>query len=346
LLELGLVSGVGGVSRGGRRPSVFSFNPHSGVILAAGLGATHSRLAVTDLAGVTLVDREFDLDIELGPEAVLSLSQKQFTELLDQAGVAPASVRGVGVGVPAPVESATGKPVQPPIMPGWDSYPIRDRLAGYDVPVLVDNDVNLMALGEQRTCYQNVPNLLFVKVATGIGGGIIVEGRVYRGADGSAGDVGHVHIAAAGDALCRCGKVGCLEAIASGGAIARRLSEQGIEASTARDVVELVNAGNMRAIELVRESGRLIGEVLGSAVNILNPRVVVIGGDLAQAEGHLMPGIRELVYQRSISLATGHVRIAPSHLDNRAEVIGAALMAIDHVFSPAKVDEAVTEYAV
>jgi predicted NBD/HSP70 family sugar kinase len=341
LIACGLISDAEGASTGGRKPSLFAFHARAGVVLAAGLGATHSRLAVTDLTGATLADRASDIDIGLGPEAVLSWIEEQFAELLADAGSSAADVRGVGLGIPAPVETATGKPVLPPIMPGWDAYPIPERLEGYGVPILVDNDANVMALGEQRTHYRDVPNLLFLKVGTGIGCGIVADDRPQRGADGSAGDLGHVHTAAAGGALCRCGKFGCLEAVASGGAIARRLREQGIEAQTPRDVVALVRAGNMLAIELVRESGRLIGEALAGAVNLLNPRVIVIGGDLAHADEHLMPGIRELVYQRSISLATRHLRIVRTRLDDHAEVAGAAMMVIDHVLSPDKVDELV-----
>jgi predicted NBD/HSP70 family sugar kinase len=342
LLALGLISDVEGASTGGRKPSLFTFNPTAGVILAAGVGATHSRLAVTDLTGRRLADRAADMDVGLGPEVVLSWVEDQFEQMLLETGYAREDVMGVGVAIPAPVETATGKPVLPPIMPGWDAYPIPDRLTHtYSVPILVDNDVNAMALGEQRTYYRDIADLLFLKLGTGIGCGIVSNHQVQRGADGSAGDLGHVHTTAGGGALCRCGKFGCLEAVASGGAIARQLREQGIEAMTPRDVVALVQKGDMTAIELVRESGRLIGASLAGAVNLLNPRVIVVGGDLAQVEQHLMPGIRELVYQRSISLATRHLRIVRSQLNDHAEVVGASMMAIDHILSPDRIDEMV-----
>jgi predicted NBD/HSP70 family sugar kinase len=340
LLAHGLISDAAGTSTGGRRPSIYAFNREAGVVLAAGMGATRTRVALTDLAGTIISSRAQDVDVSLGPEPVLSWLEEQFDELLLEAGRPHADLRGIGVGIPAPVEWMTGKPVLPPIMPGWDDYPIPERLTRtFGVPVLVDNDANVMALGEQRTHYPDVGNLLFVKIGTGIGGGIIAEHRVQRGADGSAGDLGHVHTAVADAALCRCGKFGCLEAVASGGAIARRLREQGIVAETPRAVVELVQRGNMAAIELVRESGRLVGEALAGAVNLLNPRVVVVGGELAHAEQHLMPGIRERVYQRSISLGTRHLRIVRSQLEDYAEVIGAAIMVVDQILSPRKIDE-------
>jgi predicted NBD/HSP70 family sugar kinase len=341
LLAQDLVVNAEGESTGGRRPSVFRFNPRAGVVLAAGIGATHTRLGVADLSGAMLADHAADHDVGEGPESTFTWIEQRFDDLLAEAGVDHRRVWGIGVAIPAPVESAAGAPVLPPIMPGWDAYPIPKRLAPYGVPVQVDNDVNAMALGEQRTHYPDIANLLFLKIGTGIGCGIIADHNVYRGADGSAGDLGHVHTGAARDALCRCGKFGCLEAVASGGAIARRLREQGVAATTTRDVVELVRAGDMRAIELVREAGRLIGEALAGAVNLLNPRVIVIGGDLAHVEEHLMPGIRELVYQRSLSLATRQLRIARSRLDDFAEVTGAAMMAVDRVLSPQRVDELV-----
>jgi predicted NBD/HSP70 family sugar kinase len=342
LLAHNLVTDAEGASTGGRRPSVYAFNPNGGVVLSAGLGATHARLAVTDLAGSRLAHRAADIDIAAGPETVLSWVEEQFAELLAEAGLSPSLVRGTGVGVPAPVEAATGKPVLPPLMPGWDAYPIAERLTQrYPVPVLVDNDVNVMALGEQRTHYRDIANLLYLKVGTGIGCGIVADHHIQRGADGSAGDLGHVHAAAAGETLCRCGKFGCLEAVASGGAIARRLHDAGRDIETARDVVTRLRGGDMLAIEYVRESGRLIGEALAGAVNLLNPRVIVVGGELAHAEEHLLPGIRELVYQRSISLATRHLRIVRSRLDDYAEVTGAAMMVIDAILAPQKIDEMV-----
>ncbi|MEA2403081.1 MAG: hypothetical protein QOK00_3484, partial [Thermoleophilaceae bacterium] len=209
LLAHGLISDVEGTSTGGRRPALFAFNPKAGVVLAAAIGASHSRLAVTDLAGAIMSDTAADIDVGIGPDAVLSWVEDEFSRLLAEADSTPDQVRGVGFGIPAPVEASTGRPVLPPIMPGWDAYPIPERVGQtYDVPILVDNDVNAMALGEQRTVYPDVSNLLFLKIGTGIGCGIVANGQVQRGADGSAGDLGHVHTAAAGDALCRCGKFG------------------------------------------------------------------------------------------------------------------------------------------
>jgi predicted NBD/HSP70 family sugar kinase len=330
-------------STGGRPPTIFEFNRAAGVILAADLGATHSRVALTDLGGGVLGESAADVAIADGPDAVLDWLHDRFDALLEDAGGGRAAVRGVGVGVPGPVEFAAGRPVAPPIMPGWDGYPVADRLRErYEAPVLVDNDVNIMALGEYSAGWREVEHLMYVKVGTGIGCGIVAGGRIHRGAQGAAGDVGHIQITSDPQVVCRCGNVGCLEAVAGGGAMAARLAELGHDASDGRDVVRLVRAGSQDAIRVVREAGRVLGGVLATSVNLFNPAVVVIGGDLAQVDEHLLAGVREVVYQRSLPLATRNLRIVRSRLDDRAGVIGAATMVIDQVLSPQAVDEAMT----
>ena len=331
-------------STGGRPPMMLAFNEDAGVVLAADLGATHSRLAVTNLGGTVLAEDSGDMAIAAGPELVLDWADERFHRLLGEIGRANGDVRGIGIGVPGPVEHATGRPRNPPIMPGWDGYPIPERFADrYRVPVLVDNDVNIMALGEHWTNWREVDHLLFIKVATGIGCGIVVDGRIHRGAEGAAGDIGHIRVAAEGaEAItCSCGNVGCLEALAGGAAMARQLNERGLEAADSRAVVELARAGEAPAVQLVRDSGRLIGEVLAASVNLYNPSVIVIGGDVAQAHEQLLAGVREVVYQRSLPLATRHLRVVRSQLADRAGVIGAAVMVIERILSPAAIDAAI-----
>ena len=341
LIEIGLTKEVAaGSSTGGRRPKILDFNKDAGVILAADLGATHSRLAVTDLSGVVLAETAADLLISDGPGVVLDWLDTRFEELLRRASRDSIDVRGIGVGVPGPVEFATGRPVSPPIMPGWDGFPIPERFESYGVPVLVDNDVNIMALGEHWARLRDCDHLLYVKVGTGIGCGIIAAREVLRGSEGAAGDIGHIRVTDEPDAVCSCGNVGCVEAVAGGGALARRLTAMGIEANDSRDVVKLVRAGNPEAIRLVRQAGRMLGEVLSAATNFLNPAVIVIGGDIAHAHEQLFAGVRETVYQRSLPLATRHLRIVRSELDDSSGIVGAAIMAIEHVFSPASVDTA------
>jgi predicted NBD/HSP70 family sugar kinase len=228
-------------------------------------------------------------------------------------------------------------------MPGWDRYPVGERLADrYGVPALVDNDVNIMAVGEHWSTWRDQAFLLFVKMGTGIGSGIVAGGHVHRGADGAAGDIGHIHVPDHGDIVCRCGNRGCLEAFAGGRALATRLREEGLNTHTSLDVVERVRAGDPAATQLVREAGRAVGGVLAACVNMLNPAVVVIGGDMARADEPLLAGVREVVYQRSLPLATGHLRIVRSTLDDAAGVLGAAVMVIEEILAPAAVDAALS----
>ncbi|HYJ20620.1 MAG TPA: ROK family transcriptional regulator [Solirubrobacterales bacterium] len=338
LQRLGLLKEVGGSeSTGGRPPMLLSFNEDAGLVLAADLGATHSRLAVTNLGGEVLAEDRGEIEIASGPDAVLDWVEERFSKLLEKCSRQGDEVAGIGIGLPGPVEHSTGLPRNPPIMPGWDGFPVPERFADrYGVPVLVDNDVNIMALGEHWTDWPQVENLLFVKVGTGIGCGIVLNRAIHRGADGAAGDIGHVRIAIdeqSEDIVCSCGNLNCLEALASGGAMARRLRASGVDARDARAVVELTRAGVPEAVQLVRHSGRLVGEVVATAVNFFNPSVIVVGGDVADAQEQLLAGIREVVYQRSLPLATRHLRIVRSPLADRAGVIGAAAMAIEHVLS-------------
>ncbi len=329
-------------STGGRPPKTFAFNRSAGVVLAADLGATHSRVAVTDLAGDVLAEGREDIPIARGPEPVLEWLERTFDRLLEESGSDRESVRGVGVGVPGPVEFKTGTPIAPPIMPGWDGYGVSAHLRPiYNAPVLVDNDVNIMALGEHWSRWRGTHHLLFVKVGTGIGCGVITEGRIHRGAQGAAGDIGHIHVPDHDDVICRCGNLGCLEAVAGGGAMAAQLAEIGIPAENSRDVVRHVREGRPEAMRLVRQAGRELGGVLASAVNFFNPGVIVVGGDIAHADEHLLAGVREVVYRRSTALATRSIRIARSTLDDRAGVIGAAVMVIEAVLAPDAVDQAI-----
>jgi predicted NBD/HSP70 family sugar kinase len=343
LLAHGLVYEAGGeASTGGRPATMLAFNQNAGVVLVADLGATHSRLAVSDLAGTPLAEIAFDMDIADGPEHVLGEVRDRFEELLRKAERRASEVRGIGVGVPGPVDFPAGRPVNPPIMPGWDGFSIPDWFASrYAAPVLVDNDVNIMALGEHWSHWREVDHLLYVKVGTGIGSGIVSERRIHRGADGAAGDIGHVRVSDHAEAMCRCGNLGCLEAVAGGRALALRLTAAGIEAEGSREVVELVRAGRPEAILMVREAGRVLGDVLAGCVNFFNPGAIVVGGDIAEAQDHLLAGVREVVFQRSLPLATRDLTIANSRLGDRAGVIGAAIMVIDHVLAPDAVDRAV-----
>ncbi|MFF1394878.1 ROK family protein [Streptomyces sp. NPDC058287] len=342
LIEAGAEAGD---STGGRPPRRLHLRTREHVVAGVDLGASHCRVALLDIGGNQLALREDQLSIADGPSSILGHVERTLRALLDEAGLDPASLQSIGVGVPGPVEFTTGRPVDPPIMPGWHQYPIPEFFADrFGVRALVDNDVNVMALAEQRRAFPDTRYLLYIKVGTGIGCGIVADGRLHRGAQGSAGDIGHIRV---GDsrqeaAPCRCGNSGCLEAVAGGAALARELSDLGLDAASSRDVVRLVKSGNRDAVRMVREAGRAVGEVLAGLVNFFNPDTVVVGGALAAVHDQLLAGVREAVYRRSHPLATHVLRIEPSRTGADAAVVGAAILAIEHALSPEQVDRVLT----
>jgi predicted NBD/HSP70 family sugar kinase len=341
LLELGLVVEHGDARSTGGRPAIrLRLNPAGGVVLAADLGAHHDHLTVSDLSGRILAEHSALRPIAQGPDVILGWVRDNFLAQLAQLGLGVDQVVGIGIGVPGPVEFAAGHAVKPPIMPGWHGVSIAEHFADVfpGVDVLVDNDVNIMAVGEHRSAWPAASDLIFVKVATGIGAGIIADGRLQRGAQGAAGDIGHIRASEHLDKICACGNAGCIEAVASGSALARRLRALGHDAAGAMDVVGLVHNGNADAVRLVREAGRLLGEVLAHAVNLMNPSVLVIGGELAHAEQQLFAGIREVIYRRSSCLATERLEIVRTRLGERAGVIGAAALVLDQHLAADAVD--------
>ncbi|MET1132829.1 MAG: ROK family protein [Aeromicrobium sp.] len=343
LLRLGLIRPYGGrSSTGGRPPSLLAVNTGARVVAAIDLGARHGRAAVVDLSGAVLAQEREDLDIADGPVPVLRWVTATIDRLMLQTGRPRSDLAGIGIGLPGPVEHSTGRAINPPIMPGWDRFDVPQFVRrSFDVPVLIDNDVNIMALGEQDTQFPDVDDLILIKAATGIGAGIIAGGELQRGGQGTAGDIGHIRVTRGSDVPCRCGNVGCLEALAAGPAIAQVLGRPGVTEAT--HVVDLVRAGDLAAIQAVRQAGRDIGDVLAMIVNFINPSVVVIGGALAEAGEHLLAGIREEVYRRSLPLATEHLRIVPSVSGEQSGVLGAAAMAIAHVLSPEAIEQASAE---
>jgi predicted NBD/HSP70 family sugar kinase len=328
----------------GGRPSItLEFDDAHAVVLAADLDTRHARAAVLSLTGELLAEHSGTLVIEDGPDAVLGELGRWFAELLEKAGHHAGEVCGIGLAVPGPVDSESGRVVQPPMMPGWDGYDIRGRLArsltehtgAPAVPVLVDNDANLMAYGEQRTTYPDCSAFVLVKVSTGIGAGVVVGGSIFRGIDGGAGDIGHIRVGA--DALCRCGSYGCLAAVASGGAVARRLAETGVPAASGSDVRDLLTAGHPEAAALAREAGRQVGDVLATVVTLLNPGVLMIAGDLAGTP--FLTGVRELLYQRALPRSTAHLDVVTSKLGERAGLVGAGALVVEHLYAPERAEE-------
>jgi glucokinase-like ROK family protein len=348
LVAAGYVAEAGmAASRGGRRSTLVELNPDLR-FAAVDLGASSIDVEVTNgrLEAVTAYAEP--ADIRSGPRATL----QRVNDLLAKAKTEGAYQRldAIGIGVPGPVSFRDGVPVSPPIMPGWDRFPVREFLTReYGCPAVVDNDVNIMAIGERHGgVAHSVDDFLFVKIGTGIGCGIHLSGEVYRGTDGCAGDIGHIQVDSHGP-VCSCGNVGCLEAMFSGAALAReaaaaartgtspaladRLAAGG--AVTARDVAEGAGEGDITCIKLIRDGGRRVGGVLAGLVSFANPSMIVIGGGLAQLGHILLAEIRSVVYRRSLPLATGNLPVVLSELGPRAGVTGAAVLASDVAFEQA-----------
>ena len=346
LVRLGLVE-TGGLaaSRGGRRSSIVKIARETR-FLGIDIGATSIDVAITDGELRVLSKVAEPMDIRQGPEVVIGAVLKLVGKLRAD-DVAPGFV-GAAVGVPGPVSFREGVPVSPPIMPGWNLFPVRDTFAAeLGCPVLVDNDVNIMALGEKHAgIARSVDDFLFVKIGTGIGCGIVVGGEVYRGVSGSAGDIGHIRVDDSGP-TCLCGNTGCLEAFFSGAALARdalaaarserseELARQlkRTETLTASDVAAAATAGDPIAVGMIRDGGRRVGQVLAGLVSFFNPGLVVIGGGVAGIGHALLAEIRSVVYARSLPLATGNMPIVLSELGGEAGVVGAARLISDQVFS-------------
>lgn len=316
----------------GRPADRLALSPHGGHVLVADLGAGGAHLAVVDLSQRVRAHTHLDLDVAQGPETVLAAVESGLQSL--QARV-PGGARAVVIGVPGPVDGQQGVPVRPPIMPGWHAYPVSARLRRtFDCPALLENDVNLRALGEARSLPADQAPLLYVKVGTGIGGGLITgAGELHHGADGAAGDIGHVRVRGGPDVRCVCGNVGCIEALASAGAIARRLGADG-DPVTIADLRALIARGDPTVLRLVREAAELIGEVVATLVHFYNPARVTIGGSVSTASDELLAGIRSVVYQRALPLATRNLVLANSALGELAGVAGAAVLGIERVLSP------------
>jgi predicted NBD/HSP70 family sugar kinase len=349
LIDVGLVlDGETTASNGGRAPRELCFNADAGVILVAEFGATAVSVGVTDLSGKMLATAASAWRIEAGPDESLDHVIEAMRSL--QAKVARQRVWGVGVGLPGPVEFATGRPTSPPIMPGWDGYDVRARLSGaFDAPVWVDNDVNVMALGELRAGAAMVErDVVVLKIGTGIGAGLISEGHIQRGAQGGAGDVGHVPVIGAAffDVVCRCGRTGCLEAVAGGAALVRDGSAAAADGrspflaqvAAARsivvfDVIEGAAHGDSTCMTLMTTAARHIGDVLATIVNIYNPSLVVLGGTVTSAGDSFLATIRQQVYLRSSPLATRDLRVVRSTLGQLGAAIGTAHMVLDELFA-------------
>jgi glucokinase-like ROK family protein len=327
---------------------MLKFNADAGAILIAELGASGMSIALSDLSGKLSEIVEIEGDIGQGPEKVLSKIENAFEKIIAKT---KQEIWGIGIGLPGPVEFATGVPMSPPIMPGWDRSLVREQfMKTFNAPVWVDNDVNLMALGEY-SLNQNSKNqeLIYIKIGSGIGGGIISKGILHRGAQGCAGDIGHIAVGEPSNIVCRCGNVGCLEAVAGGAALAReaniaatkalspflqqQLKKNGVLTGT--DVTQGALRGDNWCVDAITGAGQQIGKILATLVNFHNPSVIVIGGGVSSAGDLLLASIRQTVYSRSLPLATRDLEIRLGDTGDGSGLRGAAEMIMSELFSPA-----------
>lgn len=333
-------------SSGGRAPRTLRFRAERGRVIVCALGALHIHVGLADLNGTILADSHRAWDIARGPEETLDEAMSMIDGLLAKDDAPDTPVWAITVGVPGPVDFASGRPVAPPIMPGWNGFDIRTRFEErFDAPTWVDNDVNILAFSERERRENDSIDLIYCKIGSGIGAGLLSRGRVHRGANGAAGDIGHVRVRDS-EELCRCGKIGCLEAVAGGWALVRdaerelaegatgRLAQRAAEgeAITPEAISRAAEGGDALAISLIRKSARVAGESIATLVNVFNPSIIVIGGAVAAAGELFLAEVRQRVYELSLPLATRDLSIVNSPNDPREPLRGGAALAREELF--------------
>jgi glucokinase-like ROK family protein len=350
LIQRGYLVDVGeGISKGGRKPRLLRFNSHLGYVIGIDIGATSLEIALADINGSILARVAEPADVRQPPEDLLGRCSVLILDLAVAQGIHPDQILGIGVGVPGPVDFARGVLVAPPLMPDWENYPIRDffKETFSSAFVVVDNDVNIMALGEQRSGdAADLDHFLVIKIGTGIGCGIMASRKIHRGGNGCAGDIGHICVDKQGP-VCRCGNRGCLEAMSAGPAIAekamqaardgksellRKMMEERSGVLTPEDVNLACREGDEAALDIIRASGQMIGDVLAGLVNFFNPSHIFIGGGIANFGNHLLIAIKRAVLRRSLPLATTNLAINFSRIGSDAGVVGAIMLALEYLF--------------
>jgi glucokinase len=340
LMRSGLItSGEQMASTGGRPPEALAFNASAGLALVCDLRHSSARVALADLGGAVLAEREEPIELDCGPLATISWLDGRWRALLAEGGHSAAAVRAIGVGLPGLVDPAGGRIVDAPGFAGWEGHRFADSLfAEYRVPVLVESDVNLLAVGEQQLHWPMERDLTYIKIDVSIAAGMLAGGRLLRGANGSAGDIAHVPVAGHETAACLCGGRGCLAAFASGQALVRRLNELGVPTSSEAEIPVHVARGVPEAILLAREAGRAIGTVVSAMVNTVNPSTVVLGGVVADSGGPVLAAVREEIYRNSRTVASQDLRVLVTPTWRSSAVVGAARLATEQLLAPGPLD--------
>lgn len=325
LIDLGLVFEARVArSSGGRPPILLQFRETYRHVVGVELGASHLTSVLTDLNGRVVARRDEGFDVQGDPDGTLALLHAHIHDLLAQAGLGPQDLGGIGLGAPCPLPGPDR--LDPNILPQWDGYaPGASLIESFGVPVLMENDANLGALAELWWgAGAGVGDFSYIKVATGVGAGHIIGGRVYRGAGGIAGEIGHTAIDSSGP-LCRCGLHGCLEAMVGRERLERR---GGCDLPT---LLERVDAGDPAALQVIGRAGEHLGVAVANLLNLLNPARVILGGTVTGAGDSLLQPMRDTVSQRALFTTVEHSRVVFSQLGHDAVALGAATLVLEAV---------------
>ena len=334
LEEAGLVREIGaGSSRGGRRPVLVGFRDEAYSLVGVELGATHVSAVLTDLRGTVRAFRDTHVAVREDPKAALAAARELVDDCLTSERVSKKRVVGIGVAVPSPVHPERPGKLSPLILPAWADFDVQETMAeAFGVPVFVDNDANLGALSERFWgAGAGGEDLAFIKVATGIGSGHIINGSLYRGSGGTAGEIGHITIDPNGPP-CVCGSRGCLATIIGAEALlsrARNRWGKKKKSPTVTDIVSGARAGDPVARALVDEVGHSLGIVVAGLLNMMNPAIVVLGGEITSGGDLLLDPLRASVRARAMSTSLAETQIVASRLGARAIAVGAATLVLD-----------------
>ena len=336
-----LVESGEGSSRGGRRPRMLSIAQDSRLVAGVDVGAQHATIGIYDVAGEETTGRQIDLDIAQPPESVLRRVHEAILDLFSALD-GDHDLAGIGIALPGPV-SVESKVISPSRMPGWNGIDPAAILAGISgVPVRAENDANAMAFGEFIAGGRTTRHMIVVKAGSSIGTGVIVDGTLYRGARGMAGDVSHTAVSGGSQVLCSCGRLGCLDAVAGGRAIVQSLRGVGVEVDQVADVVGLARDAHPLATRLLREAGMRTGAVLATLVGFFNPERLVLAGSLSVAEA-FFAGVRSSVYDLCLPMSTIGLEISGALGGKAVGAKGVAALVLDDLLAPTAIDASVRE---
>ncbi len=322
-------AGQGRARANGRPPVLLALDPSAGLALGIAFGHSHLRVALADLSSDVLGERRRELDVDREALAGLDAAAEMASELLHEAGADRDRVIGAGMGLSGPIDHASGRVQSREILPGWFGIDVQAEMEQrLGVAVRLENDANLGALAEAAFgAGRGEQDLVYLMLSSGIGAGLFLGGRLFRGAVGMAGEFGHVLVDEAGP-LCRCGNRGCLETFAAGPPLAALVSHSRNEPVSIEDMLALAADGDPGARRVLEDAGRITGRSIANLCNLLNPGLVVVGGRLAVAGDLLLEPLRESVRRYAIPAAAEAVRVVPGVLGERAEVLGALALVI------------------